>query len=92
MEQDNKKQQFIQYLTYLSRKRTIHTRQLFTLYIQRLESNKYLTDRMIDHIIMFMKYDYKMTEPKLREYLNEYSVTYWIRQSETQSATLEQFL
>ena len=89
MERSKKQQQLISYLKRLSTKTHIESRHLFQIYIQRLSSNKYLTNKMISHIIRFLKRDVDMTEDQLRDFLYDFSESYYNRSEET--STLEPF-
>ena len=89
MERQQKQQRLISYLRRLSTKTHIESRHLFQIYIQRLGSNKYLTDRMISHIIRFLKRDVCMTEDQLWDFLYDFSESHYRRSEET--STLEPF-
>ena len=89
MERTEKQQRLIRYLKSLSKNSHIESRDLFQIYIRRLVSNKYLTERMLDHIIKFLIRDVDMNEDQLRDFLYDLSESYY-RHNE-QSSTLEPF-
>lgn len=79
----------IPYLRRYNKKRHIESRHLFKSYIERLDQNKYLTEKMISHIICFLKHDTKQTEDVLRKSLSV--LTYSSNQDESNTSTLEEF-
>ena len=84
------KQQLLPYLHRYLKKPHIESRSLFQSYIDRLDQNKYLTERMVSHIISFLKYDTKLSDDVLKDHLNVLIVGDY--EEQTPPATLEAFL
>lgn len=72
MDITTKKNLVVRYLRYYEQKPKIKSRHLFRRYRYLIENNKHLTDRMINHIIVFLKWDVDMSENDLREFFLEF--------------------
>ena len=90
MTKEEKKHNLIGYLRYLSKKPHILSRHTFQIYIGRLENDKYLTEKMITHIIKFLRRDSSMSESELWDYMYDFTSNY--HRGTHSTSTLEPFL
>ena len=71
MDIQQKKNIVVRYLQYYEQKPHIRSKHLFRRYRYLIENNKHLSGPMIDHIVMFLKWDVDMSEDELRQFFSE---------------------
>lgn len=66
---ENNKAVLIQYLDKWSRKTSIESRHMFEMYRERIVKNKYLTDGMLNHIVVFLEQEVEYDRKQLLKML-----------------------
>ena len=78
-----KKEALIGLCDFYGKKKHIHTRHLFKTYKARLKKDMPLTQRMFDHMLIFMRRDIDKTDDELKNLFDEFiykkppSNTFW---------------
>lgn len=83
---EKKKIVLIHYLDEWSKLKHIQSRHLFALYKDRLLKDKYLTDGMVNHIVVFLEREVDTDRSSLLDSLSDFK-----RQTEPPTATLDRF-
>lgn len=72
---EKKKEALIGLCDFYAKKKHIQTRHLFKLYKARLNKDLLLTQKMFDHMLVFMRRDIDKTDEELKNLFNDFIYT-----------------